>query len=159
MNNSLISRVFTAAFLLILLVFMAVTAITGTRADRERGLYLRLPEPSLAAEEAEEKDEIIYTLDSRVILSGSCEPGEILDVMVYIEPKENSRVYLYQSRVNVGKSGFYQLMVPLPVMGRQTVSVILGGNVSLQVYDRLESDLGSRLSSSYLNVYEFLEGK
>ncbi|MCF0135449.1 MAG: hypothetical protein HUJ69_03400 [Lachnospiraceae bacterium] len=122
------------------------------------GLLLILPlRSTLVRADQEEKSITVRTMDTQTVLCGTAPADADIYVTVYMR-KGEKRVILFSSMQEVGKSGLYQISIPLPVLGEQYVSVTMGNLVTTTRYVRYSANIRQKLSDSYLNIYESLLG-
>ena len=107
--------------------------------------------------EVKGKDEVIRTvdtMDSRVHLSGKASPGTVFAVSVYTFRQEEEKRVFFRVEQTVSESGFYDIVLPLPVLGEQFVSIEENGLETVILYRRFSKDLPLEMEEFYLNVYD-----
>ena len=134
------------------LALVAVCLLVLTQAGAESRL-MAVKAQTRAEEEAPQKD----TLENQTVITGKAEPGTEIVCRVYTYDDKGRQTLLYQRNDTVGESGLYMLTVSLPVLGRQYVSVTVGSERDIYVYNRYRKQLVQDLQTYYLNVYELLE--
>lgn len=98
------------------------------------------------------------TLENQTMFAGSAQPDTTISCSVYTYDENNKLTLLYQNSETVGQSQLYQLTVPLPVLGRQYVTIRIGDEETTYAYHRYRKELATDLQEYYLNIYQVLTG-
>ena len=128
------------------LVFFLIVVVLSLRWD----LVVSEAAPKVSAE--------FDTLENQTMFAGSAQTDTTISCSVYTYDENNRTTLLYQYSEVVGKSQLYQLTVPLPVLGRQYVTIRIGDEETTYAYNRYRKELAADLQEYYLNVYEVLTG-
>lgn len=105
------------------------------------------------------EEKTLFTVQDQIVVFGESPEGSVILISVYNYNYGEDKQILYAAQHRVGKSGLYELAVPLPVLGKQYVQLIIRGKETMRAYYRYAADVPDMLTGIHVNVYDWVRGR